>query len=65
MNTADLCAEGRELYAEYINWMTYTGRTWLAGTYKLIQVQRAEMDAYRRFKEHVDGCPICSRKDDE
>jgi len=60
MNTADLCAEGRELYAEYMA-LKYSG--W--GGSKLVRVQRAEMDAYRRFKEHVDGCPICSRKDDE
>jgi len=62
MNTADLCAEGRELYAEYMAWINY--REECFGNSTLMQIQRREHDAYRRFKEHVDGCPICSRKDE-
>jgi len=60
MNTADLCAEGRELYAEYMALKFCT-----IGVNLLLRRQRAEMDAYRRYQEHVRGCPICSRKDDE
>jgi len=61
MNTADYCAEGRELYAEYKAWLIYGESDW---GMIMLQVARARNDAYRRFKEHVNGCPICSRKDE-
>jgi len=56
MNTADLCAEGRELYAEYMALKFST-----IGVNLLLRRQRAEMDAYRRYQEHVRTCDQCKK----
>jgi len=59
MNTADYCAEGRELYETFMHWKYYHWKDW--GVPGDIRLERAERDAYRRFKEHVDKCDQCKK----
>jgi len=59
MNTADLCAEGRDYYEAYMHWKYYHWKDW--GVPGDIRLERAEMDAYRRYQEHVRTCDQCKK----
>ena len=59
MNTADLCPEGRTLYAEYLK---------LLSTYREFQrmhMMFAASNTYHRFLHHVDNeCAICKQEEE-
>lgn len=55
MNTADYCAEGRELYEEFLAWKDYHD----TGGSQLVRTELVTRDAYRRFRAHVDKCKQC------
>jgi len=59
MNTADYCAEGRELYEKFLWWKYYCLMPY--GISSDIRLERAEMDAYRRYQEHVRTCDLCKK----
>ena len=62
MNTADLCPRGLELYTEWTFWKTYRDQTW--GGSHMVRTERAEQEAYRKYREHLEDCQLC-RKDSE
>jgi len=59
VNTADLCAEGRELYAVWIAWVNYDGSSW--GGSRVVHTERAKAEAYQKYKQHLEECEICMR----
>lgn len=59
MNTAELCPEGREKYAQWMMWINYRNLT--HGGSRLVYTDRAEKEAHRNYKEHLQKCKICGR----
>ena len=60
MNTADMCAEGRELYAEMVKWI---GR---CGWHGYIKDEQQRIWASQAYRQHVDvECDICKQAESE
>lgn len=59
MNTAELCPRARELYAIWKAWHERAFATYL------MQYDKQRIRAWQQYREHVDSCDMCNRKDGE
>ena len=61
MNTADYCAEGRELYEQWMGW-SETSENYMY----FVRYDLAVQHAYQAYRQHVDvECDICKQAESE